>query len=157
MVTFTGSTAVGRRVSVLAAGTVKRVALELGGKSASVVLEDADLNLAVGSTLRSAFINSGQVCGAWTRMIVPASKQDQIVQMIKQAAGWYTVGDPNDEATGIGPLASEKQWERVNGYIERGIADGATLVFGGPAGSPAWSTAPTSARPSSRTLTRTRR
>jgi aldehyde dehydrogenase (NAD+) len=132
MVTFTGSTAVGRRISVLAAGTVKRVALELGGKSASVVLEDADLNLAVESTLRSAFTNSGQVCGAWTRMIVPASKQDQIVRLIKQAAGAYTVGDPNDEATGIGPLASEKQWERVNGYIERGIADGAALVFGGP-------------------------
>jgi aldehyde dehydrogenase (NAD+) len=132
MVTFTGSTAVGKRISVLAAATVKRVALELGGKSASVVLEDADLNLAVESTLRSAFINSGQVCGAWTRMIVPASKQEQIVQLITQAAGAYTVGDPDDEATGIGPLASEKQWERVNGYIERGIADGATLVLGGP-------------------------
>jgi aldehyde dehydrogenase (NAD+) len=132
MVTFTGSTAVGKRVSVLAARTVKRVALELGGKSASVVLEDADLNLAVESTLHSAFINSGQVCGAWTRMIVPASKQDQIAGLITQAAGAYTVGDPNEEATGVGPLASEKQWERVNGYIERGIADGATLVLGGP-------------------------
>jgi aldehyde dehydrogenase (NAD+) len=132
MVTFTGSTAVGRRVSMLAARTVKRVALELGGKSASVVLEDADLNLAVESTLRSAFINSGQVCGAWTRMIVPASKQDQIAGLITQAAAAYTVGDPNEEATGVGPLASEKQWERVNGYIERGITDGATLVFGGP-------------------------
>ena len=132
MVTFTGSTAVGRRVSMLAARTVKRVALELGGKSASVVLEDADLNLAVESTLRSAFINSGQVCGAWTRMIVPASKQDQIAGLITRAAAAYTVGDPNEEATGVGPLASEKQWERVNGYIERGITDGATLVFGGP-------------------------
>jgi aldehyde dehydrogenase (NAD+) len=132
MVTFTGSTAVGRRISVLAAGTVKRVALELGGKSASVVLEDADLNLAVESTLRSAFANSGQVCGAWTRMIVPASKQDQVVRLIRQAAGAYTVGDPDDEATGIGPLASERQWERVNGYIERGISDGAALVLGGP-------------------------
>jgi aldehyde dehydrogenase (NAD+) len=89
MVTFTGSTAVGKRISVLAAGTVKRVALELGGKSASVVLEGADLNLAVESTLRSAFTNSGQVCGAWTRMIVPASKQDQIVRLITQAAGAY--------------------------------------------------------------------
>jgi len=132
MVTFTGSTAVGKRISVLAAGTVKRVALELGGKSASVVLEGADLNLAVESTLRSAFTNSGQVCGAWPRMIVPASKQDQIVRLITQAAGAYTVGDPDDEATRVGPLASEKQWERVNGYIERGIADGATLVLGGP-------------------------
>jgi aldehyde dehydrogenase (NAD+) len=132
MVTFTGSTAVGKRIAVLAADSVKRVGLELGGKSASVVLEDADLNLAVESTLRSAFTNSGQICGAWTRMIVPASKQSEILQLITRAAAGYTVGDPKEETTGIGPLASEKQWERVNGYIERGIADGATLVLGGP-------------------------
>jgi aldehyde dehydrogenase (NAD+) len=132
MISFTGSTGVGKRISALAAGTVKRVGLELGGKSASVVLEDADLNLAVEATLRSAFTNSGQVCGAWTRMIVPASKRDEILRLIRQAAEAYAVGDPNDEATLVGPLASEMQWARVNGYIERGIADGATLVLGGP-------------------------
>ena len=132
MISFTGSTGVGKRISALAASTVKRVGLELGGKSVSVVLEDADLNLAVEATLRSAFTNSGQVCGAWTRMIVPASKRDEILRLIRQAAEAYAVGDPNDEATLVGPLASEKQWARVNGYIERGIADGATLVLGGP-------------------------
>ena len=132
MISFTGSTGVGKRISALAAGTVKRVGLELGGKSASVVLEGADLELAVTSTLRSAFTNSGQICGAWTRMIVPASKKDEILRLIKQGAEAYTVGDPNAETTLVGPLASEKQWARVNGYIERGIADGATLVLGGP-------------------------
>jgi aldehyde dehydrogenase (NAD+) len=132
MVSFTGSTAIGKRITVLAAGNVKRVALELGGKSASVVLAGADLNLAVESTLRSAFANSGQVCGAWSRMIVPASRQDEITGLIKQAADAYVVGDPEDEATRIGPVASEKQWLRVNGYIERGVADGATPVAGGP-------------------------
>ena len=132
MISFTGSTGVGQRISALAAGTVKRVGLELGGKSASVVLEGADLELAVTSTLRSAFTNSGQICGAWTRMIVPTSKKDEILRLIKQGAAAYTVGDPNEETTLVGPLASEKQWARVNGYIERGIADGATLVLGGP-------------------------
>jgi aldehyde dehydrogenase (NAD+) len=132
MVTFTGSTAVGKRIAVLAAGNVTRVGLELGGKSAAVVLDDADLDLAVQSTLRSAFTNSGQVCGAWTRMIVPAAKQEQIIELIRDAALSYQVGDPRDEATVVGPLASEQQWERVNGYIERGIAEGADLVLGGP-------------------------
>jgi aldehyde dehydrogenase (NAD+) len=132
MVTFTGSTGVGKRIAVLASDTVKRVGLELGGKSASVVLEDADLELAVGKTLESAFTNSGQICGAWTRMIVPASRQQEIVGMIKAVAANFTVGDPAEDTTRIGPLASESQWQRVNGYIERGIADGATLVVGGP-------------------------
>lgn len=132
MVTFTGSTGVGKRIAVVASDTVKRVGLELGGKSASVVLHDADLDLAVEKTLQSAFTNSGQVCGAWTRMIVPASKQQEIIIKIQAAAAQYTVGDPGDETTRVGPLASESQWQRVNGYIERGIADGATLVVGGP-------------------------
>jgi aldehyde dehydrogenase (NAD+) len=132
MVTFTGSTGVGKRIAVVASDTVKRVGLELGGKSASVVLEGADLELAVGTTLTSAFSNSGQVCGAWTRMIVPAARQQEILNLIKAAAPQFTVGDPTDETTRIGPLASEAQWQRVNGYIERGIADGATLVVGGP-------------------------
>jgi aldehyde dehydrogenase (NAD+) len=132
MITFTGSTAVGKRIAVLASETVKRVSLELGGKSASVVLDDADLKLAVDTTLRSAFTNSGQVCGAWTRLIVPAARRDEILDLIKQGAAGYQPGDPHDPATSVGPLASEKQWERVNGYIERGLAEGATLVVGGP-------------------------
>lgn len=132
MVTFTGSTAVGKRVAELAAANVTRVGLELGGKSAAVVLDDADLDLAVQATLRSAFTNSGQVCGAWTRMIVPASRQNEVIERIRALVPSYTVGDPCDEATVVGPVASERQWERVNGYIERGIAEGATLICGGP-------------------------
>ncbi|HEX3779728.1 MAG TPA: aldehyde dehydrogenase family protein [Pseudonocardiaceae bacterium] len=132
MVSFTGSTAVGKRITVLASGTVKRVALELGGKSASVVLDDADLGLAVERTLASAWTNSGQVCGAWTRMIVPAARRDEVVNRLTAAAAAYSVGDPADETTRIGPVASETQWQRVNGYIERGVADGARLVVGGP-------------------------
>ena len=115
MISFTGSTGVGKRISALAAGTVKRVGLELGGMSASVVLEGADLELAVTSTLRSAFTNSGQICGAWTRMIVPASKKEEILRLIKQGAEAYTAADPNAETTPVGPLASEKQSARVNG------------------------------------------
>ncbi|MGP4015016.1 aldehyde dehydrogenase family protein [Saccharopolyspora sp. 5N708] len=132
MVSFTGSTAVGKRISVLASETVKRVGLELGGKSASVVLDGADLGLAVERTLASAWTNSGQVCGAWTRMIVPADRRDEVVDLLGKAAEQYTVGDPADETTRIGPVASEAQWNRVNGYIERGVADGATVVVGGP-------------------------
>ncbi|MFI5615035.1 aldehyde dehydrogenase family protein [Amycolatopsis sp. NPDC051903] len=140
MVTFTGSTAVGKRISVLAAEKVKRVALELGGKSASVVLDDADLELAVGKTAETAFVNSGQVCGAWTRMIVPVSRQAEITRLLAAVAQEFTLGDPSDEATRVGPLASERQWQRVNGYIERGIAEGATLVTGGPGRVPGFET-----------------
>jgi aldehyde dehydrogenase (NAD+) len=131
MVSFTGSTRAGRRVSVAAAGTVKRVALELGGKSANVILDDADLAQAVQLGVGAAFANGGQVCGGWPRMLVPAARHDEIVEMAVAAAAEYTVGDPTDESTRIGPLASEAQRRRVDGYIERGIADGATLVSGG--------------------------
>ncbi|GII54324.1 aldehyde dehydrogenase [Planotetraspora thailandica] len=132
MVSFTGSTRAGRRVAAVAAETVKRVALELGGKSANVILDDADLAHAVRHGLGIAFANGGQVCGAWPRMIVPASRQDEVIELAVAAAAEYTVGDPSDEATRIGPMASEAQRDRVNGYIERGVADGARLVFGGP-------------------------
>jgi aldehyde dehydrogenase (NAD+) len=132
MVSFTGSTRAGRRISVAASDTVKRVALELGGKSANVILDDADFTQAVMLGVASAFTNSGQVCGAWTRMLVPAAKHDEIVDRAIAAAAEYTVGDPADEGTRIGPVASEIQRQRVTGYIERGIADGATLARGGP-------------------------
>ncbi|MYZ37696.1 MULTISPECIES: aldehyde dehydrogenase family protein, partial [unclassified Streptomyces] len=132
MVSFTGSTRAGKRVSVVASDTVKRVALELGGKSANVILDDADLGQAVTLGVTNAWINSGQVCGAWSRMLVPASRHDEIVELALAAAAEYTVGDPADESTRLGPLVSEAQRQRVTGYIERGIADGATLVTGGP-------------------------
>ncbi|GAB3831164.1 aldehyde dehydrogenase family protein [Dactylosporangium cerinum] len=133
MVSFTGSTRAGRRVAAVAAQTVKRVALELGGKSANVILDDADLPRAVEHGLASAFANGGQVCGALSRMLVPAARHDEIVDLVVAAAGRYTVGDPLAETTRIGPMATRAHQERVIGYIERGIADGATLAAGGPA------------------------
>ncbi|AVT38535.1 aldehyde dehydrogenase family protein [Plantactinospora sp. BB1] len=132
MISFTGSTRAGRRIAAVAAATVKRVALELGGKGANVVLDDADLPTAVRTGLAMAFTNGGQVCGAWPRMLVPASRQDEVVALAVAAAREYVVGEPTDEATRIGPMASEAHRERVHSYIERGIADGARLVFGGP-------------------------
>ncbi|ODU00642.1 MAG: aldehyde dehydrogenase [Pseudonocardia sp. SCN 72-86] len=131
MVSFTGSTRAGKRVSVVASETVKRVALELGGKSANLILPDADLSKAVKLGMGNAWINGGQTCTAWTRMLVPADKQDEILEMIEAAAAKYTVGDPAEETTRIGPMSSETQRQRVHGYIERGIADGARVVFGG--------------------------
>ncbi|MEU8390742.1 aldehyde dehydrogenase family protein [Micromonospora sp. NPDC048843] len=132
MISFTGSTRAGQRISAVAAATVKRVALELGGKGANIILDDADLPAAVERGLMMAFSNGGQVCGAWPRMLVPASRQDEVVALAVEAAKQYTVGDPGDEATRIGPMASETHRQKVVGYIERGIADGARLVFGGP-------------------------
>lgn len=133
MVSFTGSTRAGKRVAELAARTVKRVALELGGKSANVILRDADLKDAVTRGVASAWTNSGQVCGAWTRMLVPAELQDEAVALAREAAAEYSVGDPADPATRLGPLVSPAQRDRVVAYIESGVADGATLVTGGPA------------------------
>ncbi|MDG9676709.1 aldehyde dehydrogenase family protein [Micromonospora sp. DH14] len=132
MISFTGSTRAGQRISAVAAASVKRVALELGGKGANIILDDADLPAAVERGLMMAFSNGGQVCGAWPRMLVPASRQDEVVALAVEAAKQYTVGDPGDEATRIGPMASEAHRQKVVGYIERGIADGARLVFGGP-------------------------
>ncbi|MEV1291880.1 aldehyde dehydrogenase family protein [Pseudonocardia sp. NPDC049635] len=132
MVSFTGSTAAGKRVSVVASDTVKRVALELGGKSANVVLDDADLTKAVKVGLGNAWINGGQTCTAWTRMLVPAARQEEILSELVAAAQRYTVGDPTDPSTRIGPMSSAAQQERVRSYVERGVADGARVVFGGP-------------------------
>jgi aldehyde dehydrogenase (NAD+) len=131
MVSFTGSTRAGRRVSVVAAETVKRVALELGGKSANVILDDADLDKAVKLGVANTYINGGQTCTAWTRMLVPVARQDEIVDLVLAATAKYGVGDPTDEATRIGPMASSAQRSRVLGYIEKGVADGATMVTGG--------------------------
>ncbi|MEU9317271.1 aldehyde dehydrogenase family protein [Streptomyces sp. NPDC048295] len=132
MISFTGSTRAGRAVSVAASGTVKRVALELGGKAAHVILPEADLDAAVPRGLAFAWANAGQACGAYVRMLVPEALQETVVEKLRAAAEEYTVGDPADEATRIGPLASETQRRRVDGYIRRGVSDGATLVVGGP-------------------------
>ncbi len=132
MVSFTGSTAAGKRVMAVAAGTVKKVSLELGGKSALVVLDDADLGKAVKVGVANCFINAGQTCTAWTRMLVPAAQHAEVLTLVAAAAAKYTVGAPGDEATRIGPLANANQWKRVQSYIEQAVASGATVVSGGP-------------------------
>lgn len=132
MVSFTGSTAVGRRVSRLAAETVKKVALELGGKSANVILDDADVASAVKVGVGNAFLNSGQTCAAWTRVLVHDSMYDEAVELAVRAAERYTVGDPFDPTTRLGPLVSASQRDKVRGYIERASAAGACLASGGP-------------------------
>jgi aldehyde dehydrogenase (NAD+) len=134
MVSFTGSTRAGRRVSELASATVKRVALELGGKSANVILDDADITAAVKVGVANCFLNSGQTCTAWTRMLAPASRYDDVVALAAETAGAYTVGDPTDPATRLGPLASGAQRDRVLAYIGQGVAEGARLVAGGTDG-----------------------
>jgi betaine-aldehyde dehydrogenase len=137
MVSFTGSTRAGRRVSELAAHTVKRVALELGGKSPAVLLEDADIVRAVKSTVSSCFLNSGQTCSAFTRLLVPASRHDEIAKLAVEVAKTFTPGDPMAADTRLGPLVSGTQRERVRAYIKKGIEEGAQLLLGGaepPAG-----------------------
>jgi aldehyde dehydrogenase (NAD+) len=140
MISFTGSTRAGKRISELAAQTVKRVALELGGKSASVVLDDADLAAAVKGTVNGCYLNSGQTCTALTRMLVPQSRYDEAAKLAAEAAKGFTVGDPLAEGTKLGPLTSQAQLERVRGYIKKGVEEGAELLAGGadaPQGVPA--------------------
>src|SRR5262249_23142391 len=131
MISFTGSTRAGKRVSELGAQTVKRVHLELGGKSASVVLDDADFEKAVAGSVRHCFMNSGQTCSAHTRLLVPKARRDEAAQIAKKAAEQFTVGDPMDGTTRLGPLVSAAQRDRVRSYIKKGIEEGAKLVTGG--------------------------
>ncbi|HEX4341353.1 MAG TPA: aldehyde dehydrogenase family protein [Polyangiaceae bacterium] len=131
MVSFTGSTNAGKRVSEVAAKTVKRVALELGGKSANVILDDADLTKAVKSGVQNCYLNSGQTCSALTRMLVPKAKHDEAVAIAKKVAEGFTVGNATDPKTRLGPLVSKVQQERVRGFIKKGVEEGATLVTGG--------------------------
>ncbi len=131
MVSFTGSTRAGRRVSELAAATVKKVALELGGKSPNIILDDADLEKAVVNGIQKCYFNSGQTCSALTRMLVPRERLEAVEQIAAAVAAQVTVGDPFEESSQLGPLVSETQRERVRGYIEKGIAEGAKLVTGG--------------------------
>jgi acyl-CoA reductase-like NAD-dependent aldehyde dehydrogenase len=131
MVSFTGSTRAGRRVSELAAATVKPVAMELGGKSPNVILDDADLAKAVPDGVAKCFLNSGQTCSALTRMLVPRQRLAEVEELAKATAETFTPGDPFDSATRLGPLVSDVQRDRVRGYIEKGIAEDARLVTGG--------------------------
>jgi aldehyde dehydrogenase (NAD+) len=131
MVSFTGSTRAGTRVAALGAETVKKVALELGGKSANVILSDADLTRAVKVGVANCYINSGQTCTAWTRMLVHDSQYDEAVELAAASAAGYTTGDPFESGTRLGPLVSGAQRERVTSYIDKGIAEGARLVTGG--------------------------
>ncbi len=134
---FTGSTRAGRRIAELAGSLVRPVTLELGGKSASVVLDDADLATAAKFAVYNAFLNSGQTCTALTRLVVPRARIGEAEEVAAATAAKLVPGDPLDEATRLGPLASESQLERVRGYIRLGIEEGARLVCGGaepPAG-----------------------
>jgi acyl-CoA reductase-like NAD-dependent aldehyde dehydrogenase len=132
MISFTGSTRAGRRVSELASPSIKKVALELGGKSPNVLLDDADFESAVAAGVGAAYANSGQTCSALTRMIVPRSRLAEVEQLARETAESYTVGDPFADGTRLGPLISSIQRDRVRGYIEKGIEEGAVLVTGGP-------------------------
>ncbi|HET8956537.1 MAG TPA: aldehyde dehydrogenase family protein [Solirubrobacterales bacterium] len=131
MVSFTGSTRAGRRVSELAAETVKPVAMELGGKSPNVILDDADLARAVPDGVAKCFLNSGQTCSALTRMLVPRQRLAEAEELARAAAESFTPGDPFDSSTRLGPLVSDVQRERVRGYIEKGVEEGARLIAGG--------------------------
>ena len=131
MVSFTGSTRAGTEVARLAAPTVKRVHQELGGKSPNILLDDADFARAVKASVRHVFENSGQSCNAPTRMLVPASRLAEVEALAKAVAEKVIVGDPNAQATDIGPVVSRIQFERVEDYISKGIAAGAKLVVGG--------------------------
>ncbi len=134
MVSFTGSTRAGRRVSELAAATVKATALELGGKSANVILDDIvgdELDEAVRAGVASCMPNSGQTCSALTRLVVPRARLAEVEAITVDAVAAFTVGDPLDVATRLGPLVTSAQRDRVRGYISRGVAEGARLLVGG--------------------------
>ncbi|MFK4688950.1 aldehyde dehydrogenase family protein [Streptomyces pristinaespiralis] len=126
LVSFTGSTAVGRKIGATAGGAIKRVALELGGKSANVILPSADLAKAVNVGIANVMSNSGQTCSAWTRMLVHKDRYEEAVALAAAAVAKYVPGER------VGPLVNAKQQERVRGYIEKGVEEGARLVAGGP-------------------------
>jgi aldehyde dehydrogenase (NAD+) len=131
MVSFTGSTRAGVQVAKTAADTVKRVAQELGGKSANIILDDADLKRAVEGGVRTCFTNSGQSCNAPTRMLVPRARHTEAAAIAKAAAEKVSVGDPRSEGTTIGPVVSKAQFDKIQRLIQAGIDEGAELVTGG--------------------------
>jgi aldehyde dehydrogenase (NAD+) len=131
MVSFTGSTNAGKRVSEVGSGSIKRISLELGGKSASLVLEDADFERAVKSSVANCYLNSGQTCAAWTRLLVPRARLDEAGRLAKAVAESFTVGGAFTDGVKLGPLVSAAQRDRVLDYIKRGLDEGAELVTGG--------------------------
>lgn len=131
MVSFTGSTRAGKRVAEVAAGTIKRVALELGGKSANIILDDADFEAVIPKGIFACYLNSGQTCTAHTRMLVPNSRYDEAVAIAGAAAEAIQVDDPQKEGMHLGPLISQAQFDRVQGYIQKGVDEGAVIVAGG--------------------------
>jgi aldehyde dehydrogenase (NAD+) len=136
-ISFTGSVAVGQSIMRDGAATMKRVTLELGGKSPTILLDDTALEQAVPSALVLAFMNSGQACAAGTRLLVPKSRLDEVKRAIRDEMRAFTVGDPADPKTAVGPMVSQNQYERVQSYIRKGIAEGAEVLVGGegrPAG-----------------------
>ncbi|MCS2160931.1 aldehyde dehydrogenase family protein [Scandinavium sp. H11S7] len=146
-ISFTGSTAVGKHIVESSAQSLKRVTLELGGKSPTVILDDADIDKAVPLALAAGFMNSGQACIAGTRILVPRSRQAEFEQAFAHAVGQVQSGDPRDDNTEIGPMVSRKQWQRVQDYIRLGVEEGAKLLVGGegrPAGmAQGWGVKPT--------------
>jgi len=137
LISFTGSTRAGRRIGELAAQSVKRLTLELGGKSANVILEDADFEKAVANGVKNVLLNSGQTCSTLSRMLVPADRQQEAAAIAKRVASEITIGDPSDPGNYMGPVVSAKQRETIRTYIRKGMEEGATLVCGGvepPAG-----------------------
>ena len=142
-VTFTGSTATGRRIMAAASATVKRVFLELGGKSALVVLDDADLAGPIGTAAFATCSHAGQGCAIPSRMLVPRQQHDAIVEQVAAALGRVTYGDPIDQANYMGPLISERQRDKVDGMVQRAVAAGATLVTGGEKVNPGYFYTPT--------------
>lgn len=131
-VSFTGSTAVGKTILRAGADSLKRVTLELGGKSPVLILDDADLNVAVPMALQAGFMNSGQACIAGTRILVPESRLPEIEALMIEEVAKVQAGNPRDPATAVGPMVSHKQWERVQRYIQIGVEEGALLLAGGP-------------------------
>jgi aldehyde dehydrogenase (NAD+) len=130
-ISFTGSVAVGESIMRDGAATMKRVTLELGGKSPTIVLDDAALDKAIPSALILAFLNSGQTCAAGTRLLVPKSRLEEVKRAIQEGMRAYTVGDPADPNIMVGPMVSQKQYERVESYIRKGIEEGAEVLVGG--------------------------
>src|SRR5699024_4979931 len=130
MITFTGSTKGGREVSKLAADDVKRITLELGGKSPAIILKGADYNLALNKTLDKIYLNTGQSCSAYSRLLVPRDEKENIEDMIIEKTKSYKFGDPKDPETVIGPVASKKQFDKISYYINKGIEEGDKLLLG---------------------------
>lgn len=130
-ISFTGSTATGKIIARAAIDTIKRVSLSLSGKSASVVLDDADFTQAIPLALNGGLNNNGQACIAGTRILVPRDRLDEVVGLVKFTIAMLPVGNPRDPSTAIGPLASKAQYDRVQGFIRRGIEQGARLIVGG--------------------------